>query len=132
MDHGQDSILIIDDNPTLLSSYQTFFEMSGFKVFIAQDGEQGLNLAETERPSIILLDLMLPGINGLQVLEHLKENPDLGAIPVIVITALVNDLKRQDSMNGGAVEYIEKLEVEPEDLLKKIKQLIRAHASKPS
>lgn len=122
--HAKKSLLIIDDNVRLLTSYKTFFTQAGFSVYTADDGVKGVNQALEHIPSVILLDLMLPEKDGLTVMEELKDNEKTSHIPIVVLTALVDQAKKAESMDGGAVDYIEKVELEPQDLLEKINRVI--------
>jgi PAS domain S-box-containing protein len=100
--------LIIDDLPANLGVVVESLESYGINLLIAQDGEEGLMRAEYVQPDVILLDIMMPGIDGLEVCRRLKANPATAAIPVIVMTSL-NDIN--DKLNGfkaGAADYITK------------------------
>ncbi|GBG15484.1 uncharacterized protein NMK_3092 [Novimethylophilus kurashikiensis] len=102
------TVLIIDDLPANLGVVVESLESFGINILIAQDGEEGLMRAEYVQPDVILLDVMMPGIDGLEVCRRLKANPATLGIPVIVMTSL-NDIN--DKLNGfkaGAVDYITK------------------------
>lgn len=117
------SVLIIDDDLTLREMYDTYLKASGFTVVSAQDGAEGLTKAKESKPSIILLDLMMPKMNGIEVLKRLKADAELKDIPVIVFTALIQDLEKQESFAAGASDYVVKTEITPKGLLEKIHQL---------
>jgi CheY-like chemotaxis protein len=119
------SVLIIDDNKVLLDDYKVFLEDSGIEVYSAESAETGLSLAAKHTPSVIILDLMMPEVNGLEALERLKSNNETQAIPVIVFTALVNELEKKNSLKSGAEDYLEKVETEPAQLLSKIRHLAK-------
>lgn len=118
------TILVIDDNERLVESYRTFFEEEGYTVFSAGAGNDGLNIARHENPSLVLLDLMLPGMNGLEVLETLKSDPTTQAIPVVVMTALLNDAEKDRSFELGAADYVGKVDIEPKQLLRKVEHTL--------
>ncbi len=122
------SVLIIDDEPRLLEDYKSLLEESGIPCLTAEDGESGLEQAKEHRPGLIILDLMLPKVDGLTVLKELKGDPDLTDIPVLVLSALPGDTEKKASLQLGAVEYLEKVEIEPSQLLHKIKKLLPHHA----
>lgn len=79
-------VLIIDDNPTLATTLQMILELKGFTIITASDGIAGLNKVMEEMPDIIILDIMLPGMDGYQVCEKVKANPNTKDIPVIMLT----------------------------------------------
>jgi twitching motility two-component system response regulator PilH len=116
------SVLIIDDDLTLREMYEEYLKASGFNVISAQDGEEGLARAKESIPSAILLDLMMPKMNGIEVLRHLKADDNTKNIPVIVFTALIQDLEKQESFAAGASDYVVKTEVTPKAVLDKIHQ----------
>lgn len=117
------SVLIIDDDSTLREMYEEYLKASGFTVVTAQDGQEGLDQAKLSKPSAVLLDLMMPKMNGIEVLRRLKADDELKDIPVIVFTALIQDLEKQESFAAGASDYVVKTEVTPKSILQKIQQL---------
>jgi CheY-like chemotaxis protein len=117
-------VLIVDDDATLREMYEAYLKAAGFTVVAAQDGKEGLEKAKANKPAIILLDLMMPEMNGIEVLKHLKADNELKAIPVIVFTALIQDLEKQQSFDAGAADYVVKTELVPSGMLDKIKALI--------
>lgn len=120
----QISVLIIDDNPRLIEDYRSFLRESDISVFTASDGLAGLAQAKEHQPSVILLDLMLPTMNGLETLKKLKEEDTTQAIPVIIITALVEDREKEASLAAGAAAYVAKVDTEPADLIHLIKSVL--------
>lgn len=117
------SVLIIDDDLTLREMYEDYLKANGFTVLSAQDGEEGLDQASASHPSAILLDLMMPKINGIEVLRRLKADPTTKDIPVIVFTALIQDLEKQESFAAGASDYVVKTDVTPKGILDKIRDV---------
>jgi len=99
-------ILLIEDDPFLLSMYSTKFELEGFRIITAEDGEKGLRLALSSDPSIILLDILLPKMNGFDVLEKLKEDDKGKNIPVILLTNLNQKDEIERAMSMGADDYL--------------------------
>lgn len=118
------SILLVDDDLTLREMYAERLKAEGFKVLMAKDGEEALRVATESRPNIILLDIMMPKINGLDVLKKLKEQEGTKNIPVIVLTALIQDRERMESVTRGADDYIVKSETMPGQVIAKIHALI--------
>lgn len=118
------SILLVDDDLTLREMYTERLKAEGFTVETAKDGEEALAKASDLKPNIILLDIMMPKINGLDVLRKLKQSPDTENIPVIVLTALIQDREKMESITRGADDYIVKSEMMPGDVIGKIKNLL--------
>jgi CheY-like chemotaxis protein len=109
-------ILVVDDNVHLQIAFKKVLTSSGYRVEIAGDGEEGLRLARTTRPDVILLDMMLPKLSGLEVLLTLKKDRATERIPVIALSGLPssNDARlRRD----GAVSYLQKSNLEDLDIL---------------
>lgn len=113
-------ILIVDDDLTLLEMYVERIKAEGATVLQAQDGEEALKVAKENHPAIILLDIMMPKKSGFEVLKELKADPDLAKIPVLILTALADDTKKNEGLALGAVDYIVKSETLPVDVIAKI------------
>lgn len=117
-------ILLIEDDPMLTELYQTKLEMDGFQVSVATDGETGLTQARKLKPDLILLDIMLPKVNGFEVLKSIKHHQPTAGIPVIVLTNLGGekaDSDKQLALNLGADEFLVKTFHLPDDIVGKIK-----------
>ncbi len=117
-------ILLIEDDPFLLSMYSTKFEIEGYAVACAEDGVKGLKMAEVEKPSIILLDVMMPKMNGFEVLEGLKKKDNIKDIPVILLTNLNQKNEIEKGLSMGAIDYLIKAHFMPSEVVEKIKQVI--------
>lgn len=117
-------ILIIEDDLFLLGMYATKFELEKLKVFTADEGEKGLRLAEKEIPSIILLDIMLPGMDGFEVLKKLKANDKTKDIPVILLTNLSQKSEVEKGLELGANDYLIKAHFMPSEVVDKIKKVL--------
>jgi len=118
-------ILLVEDDPFLLSMYTTKFEAEDFKVVIADDGEKGLRLAEKENPHIILLDIMLPKMDGLTVLENIRKNNKIKNVPVILLTNLSQKDEINRAMELGAADYLIKAHFMPSEVVEKIKKALK-------
>jgi PAS domain S-box-containing protein len=105
---NQGIIVIVDDKPTNLGVLFDFLTDSGFKVLVAQDGESAIQKVEYAHPDLILLDIMMPGIDGFETCRRLKENPATRHIPVIFMTALSDTVDKVKGFNLGAVDYVTK------------------------
>jgi diguanylate cyclase (GGDEF)-like protein len=101
------SILVIDDEKANLMVLNRLLAQE-YSVFTAKSGEEGLSRVAAERPDLILLDIILPGIDGFEVLKTLKDSPETRSIPVIIITGLDNDTDEEKGLLLGAVDYISK------------------------
>lgn len=120
----QIKILLIEDDPFLLSMYSTKFELENFSVISAADGEQGLALAKSGGPDIILLDIMLPKMNGFEVLEKLKADKTAAAIPVILLTNLNQKNEVERGLALGAEDYLIKAHFLPSEVVAKIRKIL--------
>ncbi|HBQ97035.1 MULTISPECIES: response regulator [unclassified Roseofilum] len=101
-------ILIVDDNPNNLAVLSDFLDESGFEIRVARDGESALEKVNYAPPDLILLDVMMPGIDGFEACRQLKSNPETEAIPVIFMTALSDTVDKVKGLELGAVDYITK------------------------
>ncbi len=117
-------ILLIEDDSFLLSMYATKFSMENFEVITAEDGEKGIRSAAKELPDIILLDILLPKINGFDVLEQLKANKLTRHIPVILLTNLSQRSEIEQGLAGGAEDYLIKAHFMPSEVVDKIKKVL--------
>ena len=112
-------ILIIDDSPTELHLFKGMLEKSGFETLVADSGEDGLRQAASARPDCILMDVVMPGMNGFQATRKLTQDPETAGIPVIIITNKDQETDRIWGMRQGAVEYLVK-PISERDLVAKI------------
>jgi len=101
-------ILIVEDDPDILALLHYNLEKNGFSTFRAENGEQALLLAQKQPPDLILLDLLLPGLNGLEVCRRIKRDPALQHIPIIMVTAKGEEMDRIVGLELGAEDYIVK------------------------
>ena len=112
-------VLIIDDSPTELHLFQGMLERGGYDTLVADSGEEGIRMAQTERPDCILMDVVMPGMNGFQATRKLTRDPRTSSIPVIMITTKDQETDKIWGMRQGAVEYLVK-PVADKDLVAKI------------
>ena len=117
-------ILIVDDEEILRRIYSDRLSFEGFEVETAADGEEALNKIKAAAPNLILLDILMPKLNGLQVLEQLNTNPQLKQIPVIVLSNVANDENIKKALSLGAKDYLLKTNFSPNEIISKIKALI--------
>ncbi len=124
LDYSRYTLLIVDDNPTNLSVLFDYLSGYGFRILVAQDGETGLRRAKQARPDLILLDVMLPGLNGFETCERLKADHDTASIPVIFMTALTSTEDKVRGLQSGAVDYVTK-PIQHEEVLARISTHLR-------
>jgi DNA-binding response OmpR family regulator len=110
------TILIVDDEKLILISTRIVLESVGFSVLTADSGEAAIATAKEKRPGLILLDIMMPGIDGWETLSRLKEAPETKDIPVIIFTAREHSRGRQLAREMGAADYFQK-PFEPDELI---------------
>jgi signal transduction histidine kinase len=118
------TLLIIDDNPTNLEVIVEYLENAGFEVAVARNGEMGLKRAQVLKPNIILLDVLMPGIDGFETCRRLKNNERTQNIPVIFMTALDNPDDKVKGFEVGGVDYITK-PIHQEEVLARITTHLR-------
>ncbi|MCK5122598.1 MAG: response regulator [Candidatus Pacebacteria bacterium] len=117
-------ILVIEDEATLQRALNEVLSKEGYEVVSALDGLKGLELVQRENPDLILLDIILPKMDGFEVLKKIKENGEISKIPIIILTNLsdVNDI--QKALDLGATTYLVKADFHIEDVLKKIEKVL--------
>jgi DNA-binding response OmpR family regulator len=116
-------ILIADDEPNIVISLEFLMQRNGFEVKTAGDGEAALRVVNEFRPDLILLDIMLPLKSGYEVCQKIRENPELGAMKVVMITAKGRDIEVAKGLALGADAYITK-PFSTQDLLDQVKRLL--------
>lgn len=120
-------ILIVEDDPLISRLYEKIFTFEKYDVSLAENGEEGLEKARTEHPTLILLDIMMPKMNGLEVLDKLKADPALKTIPVVMLTNLAGDKDAETALTKGAVKYIIKSEYDPKQIAEMVKQILAGY-----
>jgi len=118
-------ILIVDDSPTEVHVLKTMLEKNGFETLTAMSGEEGLEKARSERPDLVLMDIVMPGLNGFQATRQLTRDPETADIPVIIVTTKDQETDRIWGLRQGAKDYITK-PVEERDLVAKVKAVLGA------
>jgi CheY-like chemotaxis protein len=126
--HMAKILLIVEDDPLMSRMYQKIFTFEKYDVETAANGEEGVDKARKTKPTVILLDIMMPKMNGMQALEKLKSDPDTKNIPVIMLTNLAGDKDAEAALMKGAVKYIVKSEYEPKQIVNMVKEIIAAHS----
>lgn len=119
------TILIIEDDKFLRELISQKLNKENYKVVEAVDGEEGIKKVKEEKPDLILLDLILPGIDGFEVLSKVKEDPSLNQIPVIVLSNLGQRDDVEKGLKLGAVDYLIKAHFTPGEIIEKIKSALK-------
>ena len=115
-------ILFVEDESALQKTFGDILKQEGYKMISALDGEAGLSLAKTEKPDLILLDLVLPKMHGFDVLKSLKEDAGTKDIPIIVLTNLESTGDVEKALELGATTYLVKADYTLEEVLSKIQK----------
>ena len=100
-------ILLVDDSKLLRTANARILAKAGYEVLTAADGEEGLKIVQSQVPDLLVLDMMLPKLSGVEVLQAVRKNPSTQALPVIVLTSL-SEMNRKKIMAEGATDFVEK------------------------
>lgn len=119
-------ILLTDDDIDLRDLYKLRLESEGFEVLTASDGEESIGIIREEMPDLIITGIMIPKMSGLDLLSELKKDPILQEIPVIILTALLQDVIKVRSLMYGADDFLSKSEVEPDEVVYKVHRVLEA------
>lgn len=120
---GNRRILVVDDEPHIRRVLEVILSSSGFDVVLASDGMQGLDNLGREPVDLILLDLMMPRANGLEILSKIRANPERANTPVIILTAKGQDTDREAALAGGASDFLTK-PFSPKKLIARIEEIL--------
>lgn len=118
-------VLIVDDESGVLKMYSEYFELNGIQVLKTNDGQAGIKLAKEQRPDVILLDIIMPRYNGLDVLKDIKKDEELKNIPVFLLTNLPQESSGEKAKALGASGYLVKAEYEPKMVLDVVKGAVK-------
>lgn len=118
-------ILIVEDEVTLQKTMTDYLKGEKFEVVAASDGLQGLGMARSENPDLIILDIVLPKMDGFKVLEEIKKDPALQKVPVILLTNLESPEDIQKAFEKGATTYLVKSDYKLEDVASKIRETLK-------
>lgn len=122
----QKNILLIEDDKDVIDVVRYFLERENFRVHVAKDGFTGLEVAGKIIPNLILLDLMIPKLDGIEVCKNLKVDKRLGDVPVIMVTAKVDEADKVKGLELGADDYISK-PFSPKELVARVRAVLRRH-----
>jgi len=118
-------ILLVEDDSMIVEMYKLRFEEEGYEVLVTEKGSEALALVEQQKPDIILLDIILPEIDGFAVLQTLKADSANKDIPVLLLTNLGQESDKEKGINLGATDYFIKSKHTPTDIIQKIKEIIK-------
>lgn len=118
-------VLVVDDDETLLTMYEQILEARGFNVIGERDGARAIEVIKKERPTIILLDLLLPGKSGLDILGEIRSDSTTKTIPVIILTVLTDEAKQSEAKAAGANRFFNKADSIPGDIVKAIEEELK-------
>lgn len=116
-------ILVVDDEPHIRRVLGTVLEEHGYLVTLASDGDEGLAELGERHVDLVILDLMMPGASGLEILSHIRSDPERSATPVIILTAKGQDTDREAAFAGGANDFLTK-PFSPKKLLARIAEIL--------
>jgi len=119
------TILTVDDSPSIRQMIKVALEPAGHTVIEAADGAQGLAMAQSSRPSMVITDLNMPVMNGLELIRALRQQPTLTGLPIVFLTTESSDTVKQEAKSAGATGWITK-PFKPEQLLAVVGKLVRA------
>ena len=128
---ANETVLLIEDEKNILELVKYNLEQEGFRILTATKGNTGLETALKERPALVILDLMLPGMNGLEICKTLKQNDKTRAIPIIMLTAKGTESDKVVGLELGADDYITK-PFSPREFVARIKAVLRRSQEKPT
>lgn len=121
------NILLIEDDPFISDIYLTILRDAGYETNLASDGETGLKMAKETKPDLILIDLLLPRMNGLEILENIRKekNKSLNKVPVIILTNWTDDKNIERAKKLGVSSFILKVTLGPKDLLREVENAFK-------
>ncbi|MCX6785437.1 MAG: response regulator [Candidatus Komeilibacteria bacterium] len=125
MPEKQYNVLLIEDEEMLANMYETKFKNEGYQIRKALDGETGLKMAQEAKPDIILLDIIMPKLDGFSVLKRLKADSKLKNVPVILLTNLGQDEDVKKGQTLGVAGYLVKANLTPIEVVNKVKELLK-------
>ena len=119
-------ILLVEDDRFLRKAAETTLKQQGYTVITAADGEEALRVARGAPPDLVLLDVIMPKLNGFQVLDALKKDPTTAHIPVIILSNLGQDRDVQQAMEAGATAYFIKADLSLQGLVQRVEEALAA------
>jgi DNA-binding response OmpR family regulator len=119
------TVLIVDDDVTMAGMFGLMLEEEGFNVIVVHGADSAINSIRREKPSLVLLDVMMPGISGLDLCSHIRREPDLTDIPIVMVSAKQRAEDVESGINAGATVYLRK-PVSMQDLLGGVRKALQS------
>lgn len=127
---NKEKILVIEDEKVLLDAIAKKLQVAGYSVKTALNGEEGLEKIKEEKPDLILLDILMPKVDGFEVLTRISKNKELAEIPVIIISNSGQPVEIEKAMSMGVKDYLIKAEFDPEEVIAKVRNILDKSQSK--
>jgi DNA-binding response OmpR family regulator len=125
---AENTVMVVDDDPNALDIVRTFLESRGYEVATASDGNEALSLLEEVQPSLVLLDVMMPGMDGWEVARVIKNHPNFGRTRVVMLTARSDFADKHEGLRAGADDYIVK-PIQLKELGERVERNLKARES---
>lgn len=127
------TILLVEDDRALIEMYEAAFELEGYNILKAENGKEGLEVLKKETPDIILLDILMPGMNGFGFLKEIKKDAQLRDVPVLLLTNLGEskiDMNRELAFALGIEGYLIKVKNTPDQVLERVRAVLKKRKEK--
>jgi len=119
------TILLIEDDPFLIEIYTTKLKEAGFSVVVATDGKEGLKKIKEKIPDLLLLDIVLPSLNGWEILREIKKNDKLNNVKIVILSNLSQKDEIEKGLKLGAAKYLIKAHYTPSEVVEEIKKILK-------
>jgi DNA-binding response OmpR family regulator len=116
-------VLLVEDDPVILRLLEVNFDLEGFDVVLARDGQEGIDQARSAEPDLVISDIMMPNVSGLELVQTLKADPATAGIPIILLSAKAQSADLKAGLDAGADDYVTK-PFEPLELVERVQALL--------
>ncbi|OGZ27476.1 MAG: hypothetical protein A2365_03325 [Candidatus Nealsonbacteria bacterium RIFOXYB1_FULL_40_15] len=117
-------ILLVEDDPFLIDIYTTKLKEVGYNVQVAQDGEEAMSKIKEYKPDLVLLDIVLPTVNGWEILKRVKKDEELSGVRIVILSNLAEKEEVERGINAGAIKYLVKAHYTPTEVVAEIRKII--------
>jgi DNA-binding response OmpR family regulator len=117
------TVLLVEDDPVILRLLEVNFDLEGYSVLLARDGQEGIDQARASKPDLVISDIMMPNVSGLELVEALKTDPTTASIPIILLSAKAQSGDVKAGLDAGADDYVTK-PFEPLELVDRVQALL--------